>query len=71
LTIHPIKLSIRPQEIKLIILTHGHWDHIGSVKEIKDLTGAKVALHGAGREWLEKALQPMPHPSQPTSSARH
>jgi len=21
--------SIRPEDIKLIILTHGHWDHIG------------------------------------------
>ena len=39
------KASIKPEEIQLIILTHGHWDHIGSVKDIKDFTGAKVLMH--------------------------
>ena len=35
-------IGIKPEEIQLIILTHGHWDHIGSAAEIKELTGAKV-----------------------------
>ena len=54
------KIGINPHDIKLIILTHGHWDHIGSVKEIKELTGAKIALHHLEKEWLEKSLKPMP-----------
>ena len=54
------RLSIRPQEIKLIVLTHGHWDHIGSAKEINDLTGAKVAMHQQEKHWLEKSLKPLP-----------
>jgi hydroxyacylglutathione hydrolase len=54
------KLSIRPDDIKLVILTHGHWDHIGLVKIIKNITGAKVALHSNEREWLEKSIKPMP-----------
>ncbi len=54
------KIGINIHDIKLIILTHGHWDHIGSVKEIKELTGAKIAMHHLEKEWLEKSLKPMP-----------
>lgn len=54
------RLSIKPEAIKLIVLTHGHWDHIGSAKEIKDLTGAKLALHQEEKDWLEKSLKPLP-----------
>ncbi len=54
------KIGINIHDIKLIILTHGHWDHIGSVKEIKELTGAKIAIHHLEKEWLEKSLKPMP-----------
>jgi glyoxylase-like metal-dependent hydrolase (beta-lactamase superfamily II) len=39
------KLNIRPDEIKLIVLTHSHFDHSGSAREIRDLTGAKIAIH--------------------------
>ena len=52
--------SIRPEEIELIILTHGHWDHIGSTKDIIDLTGAKVLMHQSDMHFLEEA-----YPSQP------
>jgi hydroxyacylglutathione hydrolase len=53
-------LSIKPEDIKLIVLTHGHWDHIGSAKEIKDLTGAKLAMHQKEMDCLEKSLKPLP-----------
>ena len=32
-------------DIKLIVLTHGHIDHIGALKEIKEATSAEVAIH--------------------------
>ena len=54
------RLSVKPDDIKLIVLTHGHWDHIGSAKEIKEITGAKLALHRQEKDWLEKSLKPMP-----------
>jgi hydroxyacylglutathione hydrolase len=34
--------SIKP---KYIILTHGHWDHIGGVRAIKDKYDSSIALH--------------------------
>ncbi len=40
-----VRLLINPGEIKLIVVTHGHWDHIGSAKEIKEVTDAKIAMH--------------------------
>ena len=53
-------VSIKPEDVQLIVLTHGHWDHIGSAKEIKEITGAKIAMHHREKEWLEKSLKPMP-----------
>ena len=32
-------------DIKVIVLTHGHIDHIGALKEVKEATGAEVAIH--------------------------
>jgi glyoxylase-like metal-dependent hydrolase (beta-lactamase superfamily II) len=54
------RASINPQEIKLILLTHGHWDHIGSTKDIQALTGARILLHQRDMHFLDEA-----HPSQP------
>jgi len=54
------QISIKPTDIRLIIITHGHWGHIGSAKEIKELTGAKIAIHKLEKEWLEQSLKPLP-----------
>jgi len=32
-------------DIKFIVLTHGHIDHTGALKEVREVTGAKVAIH--------------------------
>jgi len=32
-------------DIKFIVLTHGHIDHVGAVKEVKQATGAEVCVH--------------------------
>jgi glyoxylase-like metal-dependent hydrolase (beta-lactamase superfamily II) len=47
-------ILITPQEIQLIILTHGHADHVGSAWKVKELTGAKIAIHESDRYMFEK-----------------
>jgi hydroxyacylglutathione hydrolase len=54
------KLSIDAHDIKLIILTHGDPDHAGSAKDLKDLTGAKIAIHDHDRPNLEQSLYNFP-----------
>ena len=38
-------LGVAPGEIAAIIITHCHWDHVGSLKDLRNLTGAKVIVH--------------------------
>ncbi len=48
------ELSARDWTLKLIISTHGHWDHIGDNAEVAAHTGAPIAVHPADRERLER-----------------
>ncbi len=48
------RLEINPSDIKLIVLTHSHFDHSGSANEIRELTGAKIAIHKSERTYLEE-----------------
>jgi glyoxylase-like metal-dependent hydrolase (beta-lactamase superfamily II) len=46
------KYEVDPKRIQLIILTHGHMDHVGSVAYIKKITGGKVLCHRSFSEDL-------------------
>ena len=40
-------------DIKIIVLTHGHSDHIAALRDIQDKTGAEVAIHIEDADFLE------------------
>lgn len=40
-------------DIKIIVLTHGHSDHIAALYDIQDKTGAEVAIHREDADFLE------------------
>jgi len=46
------ELTARGWTLKLIVSTHGHWDHIGDNAAVADHTGADIAVHPLDRERL-------------------
>jgi glyoxylase-like metal-dependent hydrolase (beta-lactamase superfamily II) len=42
-------------DVVMIINTHGHFDHIGANKKIKDATGAELLIHADDVKMLEQA----------------
>ena len=46
------ELAAREWTLKLIVSTHGHWDHIGDNAAVAAHTGADIAVHPLDRERL-------------------
>jgi hydroxyacylglutathione hydrolase len=46
------ELAARDWTLKLIVSTHGHWDHIGDNAAVATHTGADIAVHPLDRERL-------------------
>ncbi len=54
-------LGRKPTDISTIVITHFHVDHVGSLKKMKTLTGAKVAVHEADADYVAgKKTPPKP-----------
>jgi hydroxyacylglutathione hydrolase len=50
--------GIKPGDISLILITHGHHDHYGSAFALKQKTGAQLAIHRADSEALKTGVNP-------------
>ena len=46
------ELVARGWTLRLIVSTHGHWDHTGDNARVADATGAEIAVHALDREAL-------------------
>jgi len=46
------ELAARAWTLKLIVSTHGHWDHIGDNAAVAEHTGADIAVHPLDRDRL-------------------
>jgi glyoxylase-like metal-dependent hydrolase (beta-lactamase superfamily II) len=55
------ELAARSWTLKLIVSTHGHWDHIGDNAAVAAETGAEIAVHPLDRDRLEDP-QPLAAP---------
>jgi len=47
------ELAARDWTLKLIVSTHGHWDHVGDNATVASHTGAEIAVHPLDRVRLE------------------
>ncbi len=41
--------------LERILLTHGHFDHVGGVRFLKERTGAGVCIHPEDADWMRNA----------------
>jgi hydroxyacylglutathione hydrolase len=52
------KLAEASAELKLIVLTHYHYDHVGAAGALRDATGARVAIHRLDAGALRRGGKP-------------
>ena len=59
------KHCVAPDDIRLILLTHGHTDHFGSTAELRKRTSAPVAIHALDADAVRQGIH-QPDSLRPT-----
>ena len=55
-------IPVEPEEIQLLVLTHGHADHVGAASQVKNITGTKIAIHENDKDMFEQSEVVWPSP---------
>jgi len=50
--IAPVLEAVQGLRVAMILLTHGHFDHLAGVAHLREATGAPVLIHRAEARWL-------------------
>ena len=50
------KLGFKTEDVKLIVNSHGHYDHAGGISSLQRLTGAQVAANSSGAMALQNGI---------------
>lgn len=54
------RLGLEPAMLRLLVLTHSHFDHAGAAGRLKELTGCKVMVHQSEADRLRSGRSPLP-----------
>ena len=46
--------EVRDSSVRYILITHGHWDHIGALEQVKRHTQAPVGIHASDARALQE-----------------
>ncbi len=46
-------------DLRLIWITHAHYDHYGSAARLRELTGARIGVHPADADYLVRGASPL------------
>ena len=52
--------GLQPTDLKLLLLTHAHYDHAGSARQLKEITGCRILIHRKEATRLEAGFTPIP-----------
>jgi glyoxylase-like metal-dependent hydrolase (beta-lactamase superfamily II) len=48
------QLGYEPKDIRQVIATHGHWDHLSGMAQLREESDARLLLHAADRAGVEQ-----------------